>query len=271
VFTLHHAWTGESYEDVTSCTCTLSELLKPFKWCSVFIPILPKGILDFVNSPVPFISGVVTKKKKITKIMNDYRVVQAMSSGLSVLNISSGKLDLTGEDGIKDIVSKCVKTVYLRDDENKLNLLQKRLKELVNNDKTSSLLSFTSYFKNGANAKESLTLSSIRKEISANLSSLPSAICDSRGRVSNKSDQFGIYDEDSKESKFDPEYYSESVRYQSLFEEKLVHTQLFIGFLDDHRKSDDVEPDSLKMKNGLIIAKWLCPVWRKRKNRVNQS
>ena len=30
---------GSSYEDVSSCTCAILDLLKPYKWVSTFIPI----------------------------------------------------------------------------------------------------------------------------------------------------------------------------------------------------------------------------------------
>ena len=34
---------GSSYEEVSSCTCALLDLLKPYKWVSTFIPIRKFG------------------------------------------------------------------------------------------------------------------------------------------------------------------------------------------------------------------------------------
>ena len=48
---------GETSEEVTACTTALLELLDPYKWASAFMPLLPRDMLDFVSSPVPFIAG----------------------------------------------------------------------------------------------------------------------------------------------------------------------------------------------------------------------
>ena len=78
----------------------------------VFIPILPSGILDFVSSPVPFIAGiVVNSKEKIVKIIRDTRVKHALKDGLSLLNLSSGRLEMTKEHEIENIVSNCLSTM----------------------------------------------------------------------------------------------------------------------------------------------------------------
>merc|ERR1711862_898953 len=102
------------------------------------MPILPEGMLDFVSSPVPFIAGVVAdNKQKLKNIEKDTRVENAMKSGLSILNITHGRIAITREEGIRNIVSKCFSTVHLWDEENKFNCLQRRLKELMNNEQSS--------------------------------------------------------------------------------------------------------------------------------------
>ena len=99
---------GESSHLVSSCACALLELLKPYDWASNFMPLLPCGMLDFVNSPVPFLIGMTVKNHKHGKeIENDERVVEAMRTGLSVVNLSSNAVRLTTETEIVEIIQGC--------------------------------------------------------------------------------------------------------------------------------------------------------------------
>jgi len=47
---------GENSEDVSSSAFALLDLLKPYKWSSVFLPSLAEDMIDFITSPVPFIA-----------------------------------------------------------------------------------------------------------------------------------------------------------------------------------------------------------------------
>ena len=47
---------GENSEDVSSCAFALLDLLKPYKWSSIFLPSLSEDMIDFISSPVPFIA-----------------------------------------------------------------------------------------------------------------------------------------------------------------------------------------------------------------------
>lgn len=128
----------------------------------------------------------------------------------------------------------CLRGVW--DDENKLNLLQERLIKLVDDEESSSLLSFKSFFLNGSSCKENFTLISIRNEICASMCSSSDAFNDRMPW-----NQIGSYDEESKQYEFHPESYIESLRYQLRFEEKLARTQLFFEFLDEEIKHDAIE------------------------------
>ena len=96
---------GTSRAEVTTCTCALIDLLKPYKWASAFMPLIPNNMLDFVSSPVPFIAGIVGEKKVSLKyIENDYRVQDAVEDGMSILNLDTGNITITHESGIEEIV-----------------------------------------------------------------------------------------------------------------------------------------------------------------------
>ena len=99
---------GEKSEDVTACTCALLALLRPFKWASNFMPSLPGEMLDFVNSPVPFIIGMQCQlRRHCDDIVRDRRVKEARKDGLSVINLETGCVHFTTEAGLKAMVDKC--------------------------------------------------------------------------------------------------------------------------------------------------------------------
>ena len=94
---------GDSYEEVSSCSFTLLDLLKPYKWASVFIPMLPEEMIEFISSPVPYVVGVVARDKAhLKEIEADSLVKQEIQHGLSVINITSGNIQWTQESHIKE-------------------------------------------------------------------------------------------------------------------------------------------------------------------------
>lgn len=99
---------GESPHLVTACACALLELLKPYVWASNFMPLLPGEMLDFVNSPVPFLIGMTVKDEKHSlEIENDERVVDARETGLTCINLSTNTVRLTNETEIVEIIQGC--------------------------------------------------------------------------------------------------------------------------------------------------------------------
>ncbi len=99
---------GESSDLVTSCACALVELLKPYTWASNFIPLLPSYMIDFVNSPVPFIIGMaIDNGDHGISIQSDCRVASAIADGLSVINLSNNSVLLTTQTGIVKLLKGC--------------------------------------------------------------------------------------------------------------------------------------------------------------------
>ena len=103
---------GDSYEEVSSCSLALLDLLKPYKWASVFIPVLPEEMIEFVSSPVPYVIGVVARDKAhLKKIENNFYVKQHLNHGLNIINVTSRKIQWTQETNTK--VEKHVKASYI--------------------------------------------------------------------------------------------------------------------------------------------------------------
>ena len=84
---------GTKHEEVSCCTLALLDLLAPFEWASAFINSIPIDYLEFINSPVPFIGGLVPENKKsLRRILKGKLVKDAIANGLIVLNLDSGEV-----------------------------------------------------------------------------------------------------------------------------------------------------------------------------------
>ena len=94
---------GERSEEVSACTFALAELLKPYKWSSIFLPILSDDMIDFISSPVPFIAGMVSRDRaSVKRIEDDERVKHERKDGLTVINTTDWEVLWTEEDGLKN-------------------------------------------------------------------------------------------------------------------------------------------------------------------------
>ena len=82
---------GTKHEEVSCCTLALLDLLAPFEWASAFINSIPIDYLEFINSPVPFIAGLVLENSNtFHSILKGKLVKDAIANGLIVMNLDSG-------------------------------------------------------------------------------------------------------------------------------------------------------------------------------------
>lgn len=99
---------GESSHLVTACACALLDLLKPYEWASNFMPLLSGDMLDFVNSPVPFLIGMtVEDRAHSVTIERDNRVIEATAEGLTTVNLSTNSVLFTTEPEIMTMLRGC--------------------------------------------------------------------------------------------------------------------------------------------------------------------
>lgn len=242
---------GTKAEEVSCCTSALLTLLKPFKWSSVFIPLIPNEFIDFVGSPVPFIAGIVPENKlNLKNILVDDRVSEAINDGMIVLNLDAGSTHAASQ------LSGQSKLAFSQTLVSHGRILQyeKRLKRLIEND-TSALLSFTKFFEQGASAQEALTIQSLKQVIRDSFSN--------NIRFDfNDEDQwkkFSDFDEVTRSYVFNPSKLIPHYRNQYKFLDCMIKTQLFIEYLQGRTnkiKSDD--------PNALFIADWLSFKWKRR-------
>jgi hypothetical protein len=143
---------GENLEEVTPYACGLLELLEPFEWFGVFLPVLPHNLLDFVTSPVPFVAGMaVNDYTRVRQVENDKRTLDAMANGMSLLNLSTKTLHITSEAGISKMLSldPCLRE--------QLRCIRERLQHLSKNP-SSSIHFFHRFIRTGFSPKESVVL-----------------------------------------------------------------------------------------------------------------
>jgi len=243
---------GSRSDVVTSCTCALLTLISPFQWASNFMPLLPQDLLDFVNSPVPFIIGMVSQSDDI---LLDDRVKQAMKEGLSVVDLTTGRVYLTEEAGIKSIVKKCHSSHSI----SKLYQYKRRL--LVLRGVDSSLESFSTFLNQGLSKREIVTLHNVCSCVKGHIRKF-------FGDVSDKWQEYGKYTNGTFD--FYPSLLTEDLRRQSESQlqllEMMSHSQLFVEYVDERQKATASTLENCRGDVGKFIAAWIYIHW-KRKSR----
>jgi hypothetical protein len=252
---------GENLEEVTPYACGLLELLKPFEWSSVFLPVLPHKMLDFVTSPVPFVAGMaVNDYGRICQVENDKRTLDAMANGMSLLNLSTKTLHITSEAGISKMLSL---DPYLRE---QLRCIRERLQHLAKSP-SSSIHSFRRFIQTGFSVKESVTLDAACMALENHFS----RYCGDLAISCNAWKQYGTIDIETGKFSFNSDWFMNSIRADQVFHEEMAKTQLFQGYVDERRK-DQLEVEKMKRGDvGKFIAEWIYDrwiLWKERNNPV---
>jgi hypothetical protein len=87
---------SERINKLTECIETLSFFLFPFYWRHIFIPILPKKLIDFVCAPMPFVVG----------IHKSYMPDELMLGGVVVVDVDSNTVLCDSENPITPLPEK---------------------------------------------------------------------------------------------------------------------------------------------------------------------
>lgn len=240
---------GDNLQHVSMYACGLIELLRPFEWASAFMPVLPHRMLDFINSPVPFIAGVAARN--ISEIENDSRVLEAMDNGMSLLNLKTKTLHITTERGISKMISL---DPYLREN---LKHLRGRLQHFVQQDPQSPLRNFKTFFQFGLSRRESVTLRSVCRVLEHHFTHFCGDLA-----VNDKAWQrYGTIDVDTDEFMFNPDWFLNPIRADQAFHESMVKTQLFAGYVHERREDQIEMREIMEGELGYFIADWVYDKW----------
>lgn len=248
---------GQRSEEVTACATALLELLDPYTWASAFMPLLPREMLDFVSSPVPFIAGMLVEgKQDLHSVIHDHGVKDAMLNGLSIVNLVSGKLIVTREQGTSDMLRRSFQTIP------ELALYQKRLESYFR-DPSSNLRSFRAFFRYGASLRESLTLGKVKKVIKKHLSQFTMGLNDKPDAWQ----QYGEFNQHTGAFDFCPDKFIQPLKdrmiFQIQFQEMMTHTQLFVGYVEELQIAHEKRSVLLSGPQAQFIARWVELHWAK--------
>lgn len=251
---------GDKSEDVSSCAFALLDLLKPYKWASVFLPSLSEDMIDFVTAPVPFIAAMVGKDEAALKrIEMDSRVKDERMTGLTVIDVTSCKILWTEEVEIRKNMFARVRSMmkhWYR--YNEPYHYQERLEELKNNE-MSSLHSFKQFIQHGLSPNELITLNSIKESIA-------SFFAHFAGSISKYKD--GWKDVTAKDSltneiNFSGDKFYAPTTHLLEFQKLFSKTQLLVSYFEEKRMHSNVE----EYHAAQLIADWVHFNIRRKRNK----
>ncbi len=81
----------QDVQKLTPISESLMALLFPFDYQLIYIPVLPECMLEFLNSPVPFVAGVDKRFMKAA--------IDSVSPDTCIVNIDEGTVEYKGEEG----------------------------------------------------------------------------------------------------------------------------------------------------------------------------
>jgi hypothetical protein len=271
---------GQSSELVTSSVLALMQLLRPFSWASNCLPLLPFAMLDFVSSPVPFVAGMICNGIKFSEITDRDEVKEAVKEGLSVANLTQGKLLVTKEKGIKKIVEQSPAPVQ------QLSAFKQRL-ERLRDEGGSSLASFGGFLKKGLTREEVsssdiklcsthhlyafmfIILTPIVQLVTLNAirNCIKDYVKGFTGSISSSNDgwrQYGKYEQNGQFA-FYPSLFIAPLTQQLRLQEMMCHSQLFIEYVD--------KIENASKETGSDVARFIADFvyfhWRRRKRIVS--
>jgi len=244
---------GDNLSCVSTTACALIELLKPFEWASTFMPVLPPRMLDFINSPVPFIAGVSVRD--VYAVEKDRRVLEAMSHGMSLLNLKTKTVHITAEKDVSKMISL---DPYLLE---KLKFLRCRLQSYLRENPLSALRNFNVFLKSGFSPQESLTLHSVTQAIEQHFSHF----CGDLTKNGKAWKRYGTIDMNSNEFIYNPKWFLNPMETDQAFQEAMAHTQLFSSFVHEKRQDQMEIQEMMEGELGHYIANWIYGKWKQRR------
>jgi len=82
--------------------------------------------------------------------------------------------------------------------------------------------------------------------------------------------KYGSFDNNSCNFEFFPEHFMKLLQYKLQFQEMMIHTQLFIGYIEEKKEESMRVKDSKNGTEAMFIATWLQYRWMKWKESENR-
>ena len=240
---------GNDTDEVTCAVEALVYLLRPYKWAGAFLPSMPYSMIEFVQSPVPFIAGITVAELQ-TVVKSDV-VQSAYMEGMTLLNITGGKAALTSK---REAVEMLIPQPRLLET---LSCLAERLSR----NWQSRNNTFSSFVNEGMSLHARVTLRSIRRTIEQFMTNLSATMNSTRDMYKT----YGVENEGN--FYFYPYKYIEPLKNETRFLQVLAHTQMFVSYVDAKREHHLHINELLEGKLSKILARWIWKKWCEYKKR----
>ena len=222
---------GSMASDVGFAVVALLDALSPYTWQGAAVPVLPKGLEGVMESPVPFVVGVVGGGEAVSR---------ARAEGVAVLNLDRGGLEGGSEDaeglasGVAGVLGAAEITVrgYA--------------------DRGGALGDMWKFIRGEAEEGEKRCVQRARDVVQEHMRSFAGDI----GKGQNGWQKYGMLNRETAEFEFYPGWFVEPLRAVVDYTSKIVETQMFVSFVEERRKGD------LRRKEGAgrvaaFLARWI--------------
>lgn len=250
---------GEDGGKVSACACALVSLLKPFTWAGTFVPLLPDDMTEFVMSPVPFVVGMVKANAAGDNLLGKESVKLAVADGLTLVDLDKSSARVACEDELEQILPVASELVI------SLGALHCRLGATSG----GALDNLGIFAEGGVDKDERLTIKRVREAVRKHLTALGGDIAVGR----NRWQKYGMLNRSTGDFEFYPKWFMEPLRAELKFKDMLVHTQLFVSFVDGKRREDLAAVKDGGGAAAVFIAQWIFFNWihKVRKQKATRS
>lgn len=210
---------GQNVSMVTAITSAIAGLLIPFKWQGVFIPLVPANAMEILQAPVPFIVGTCFSYRKddISPTAAVLDLDKILSSPQEILSEKSSII-LPEVEVMMPIDHILRGTLY-----NASKILTARLPEDKRNLQLATFLV-------DMTEDEKVAVKEVRNVIEHH-----NALFCGDLIVGDGWRKYGAYDGSTGEFEFFPQWFLDHQRSILEFQDVVVHTQLFVSYVDKLR------------------------------------
>ena len=223
---------------VTAIGTAFTQLLRPFFWEGVFVPILPTSALEVIEAPVPFIVGTSATLPSLQAVsstaavlyLDDYLEQSPGSLAASAFRRAHRRrFLLVPTDGAAAALTDPAQALC-----SQLGVLARQLRRESKPPSLRAASSQLATFMLGMTTAEKRTVRELLEAVEAHNRSLCGDLLMPGGWR-----KYGSSDEQTRQFDFFPELFLDPLRARLQFQEGLVHTQLFVSFLDRLKSADD--------------------------------
>ena len=243
---------------VSTVATGLLSLLKPFTWEGVFVPLMPRAARNVLQAPVPFVIGTL-RAPTLSSLSDSVAVLylddylDTNSSGMHSPSSSSNtkRYLYNPADSDPEYFYDPAKNLDYREMKSRLSRLAQQLKLSSSSQsslsKRSASLQLTSLL-TGMQAAEK----SIVRDLLAVTYAHNKGLCGdlftpfgwrNYGAVRSSTGDFEFY----------PQWFMDPLHMQLKFQEKVIHTQMFVSFMDKKR----IDYTNLRARSRLFLSEWI--------------